>query len=254
MQIGRATQRNDGRCAPPMHDESYDGLGFQLDSLYQRLIRLESAPAFSLALREVLRLLVRVTHCELVCVEIGEYWVGHATYALPPGALRGRLSREQLERTMRERTTITAKVPGAAARWREGSVVLCTPIGMVVPVGVLYAESATALTSVDKARIESVAYHLAAVYPVVQSRAPLADQLHALKQRRVREALDRHDGNIVLAARALSASRTLVYRTLTLNLGVAAQDTEAGHLSSDETDPPDMERGEPQIVSNGSPR
>jgi hypothetical protein len=229
-----------------MH-ENDGGVAFQLDSLYQRLIKLESAPAFSLALREVLRLLVNATHCELVCVEIGEYWAGYATYALSPGALRGRLSRELVERTLRERMTITAKVRGAAARWREGSEAFCTPIGMMVPVGVLYAESAAPLSSVDTERIESVAYHLAAVYPAVQSRAPLAEQLDALKQRRVREAMDRHDGNIAEVSRVLRASRTLVYRTL----DVASRDTETGHVSSGETDPPDMERGATQIDSNG---
>lgn len=217
-------------------EENYDGLALQLDQMYQRLITLESAPAFSVALREVLRLLVGVTHCELACVEIGEYWVGHATHALSPGALRGRLSREHVERTLRERVTTTATVPGAAARWREGAVAVSIPIGMELPVGVLYVESATPLDSVDKHRVESVAYHLAAVYPAVQSRAPLADQLHALKQRRVREAMARNAGNIALAARALRASRTLVYRTL----GVAPEDTKTGHASTDATNAPDM--------------
>ncbi len=197
-----------------MNDETHDGLALQVDRMYQRLIRLGSADVFSLALREILRLLVSVTHCELVCVEIGEYWVEHATYELPPGALRDRISRELPERTIRERATVTANVRGAAARWHEGSVALCTPIGRVLPVGVLYAESATPLASFDKERLESVAYQLAAVYPALQARAPLADQLHALKQRRIREAMDRHEGNIAEVARELGVGRTLVYRAL----------------------------------------
>jgi hypothetical protein len=204
-----------------MIDPMHDGLALQIHQLYQRLIRLESAPSFNAALREVLQLLAGVAQCELVCVEIGDYWLGHAVYALAPGVLRARISRALFERALHEGVTVTANVSGAAARWREGSVALCTPIGGELPVGVLYAESAEPLVSVERAYVESVAYQLAAVYPTaLRGRAPLADQLRALKERRIREAMERHL-TIADAARDLRVSRALVYRVL----GVTGRDT-----------------------------
>jgi hypothetical protein len=197
-----------------MIDPMHDGLALQIHQLYQRLIRLESAPSFNAALREVLQLLAGVAQCELV-------WLGHAVYALAPGVLRARISRALFERALHEGVTVTANVSGAAARWREGSVALCTPIGGELPVGVLYAESAEPLVSVERAYVESVAYQLAAVYPTaLRGRAPLADQLRALKERRIREAMERHL-TIADAARDLRVSRALVYRVL----GVTGRDT-----------------------------
>lgn len=216
----------------------HDGLTLQVHRFYQRLLRLEAAPSFDAALREALRLLLNVASCELACVEIGDYWLGHAVYAMPPGALRARISREIFDRATREGETVTANVPGAAARWREGAVALCTPIGGVLPVGVLYVESAAPLASAETELVESLAYHLAAIYPaVLRARAPLADQLDALKTRQIREAMERHDGNIAEVARALRVSRTLVYRMLTT---VLPRDTDAGHVYCDDTNGPDM--------------
>jgi hypothetical protein len=235
--------------------EPHDALALRIERLYLRLLRLASAPALDPALTEILRLLADVTRCELVYVEIAGsentplYWLGHATYALPPGELRSRVSRDILERAITERTTIEATVPGAERSWRGPSMALSTPIGTALPSGVLYVERAAPFAMIERERLESVARHLSSLSPVMRgAHQTLGDELRALKERRIRESMERHRGNIAEAARALGVSRTLIYRVL--EPVVAGRDTDTERSHSIDTTTSDMERNETQIVSN----
>ena len=228
--------------------EPYDG-HTQIERLYLCVSSLDIAPALDPALGEILRLLADVTRCELAYVEIDDYALGHAQYALPPGALRARVSRELLQRSIAECATVEATVPGDARRWREPSVALSTPIGAVLPIGALYVERAGPFTPFEKERLRSVARNLAKVWPSVRrGRKSLTGELQELKERRIRESMERHRGNIAEVARALGVSRTFVYRVLEQR--VAARDSDAGRSYSNDTDQPDMKRDETQIASD----
>lgn len=77
-----------------MYDSSHSRAAYELPSrielLYQQLLDLEAAPALDPALAEILRLLADAVQCELVYVELSgrdgddDYWLGHATFPLPP--------------------------------------------------------------------------------------------------------------------------------------------------------------------------
>lgn len=98
----------------------------------------------------------------------------------------------------------------------ERTGALCTPLGGGVPVGFLYVESSTWIAADDRERLETIAQHLGSIHVAISDRAqpPLRAQLRALQERLIREALERHRGNIAEVARELAVGRTLVYRTL----------------------------------------
>lgn len=231
-----------------MYDRSHSRgeLARRIELLYQRLLDLEAAPAFDPALAEILRLLADAVQCELVYVELfgsegDEYWLGHATFPLQPGVLRSRISRELVHRAVTERATVTADVPGAERRWREGAVAVSTPIGTDVPAGVLYVERMTPLAPPERERLESVARHLERVCPTMRAaRQTLAARLHALKERCIRDEMRRRERNIAEVARALGVSRMLVYRVI----GVTSRDTERGKRLAARHRTPDMSRRE----------
>jgi hypothetical protein len=200
------------------HSRSDPHPDLRIERLYARLLRLDAAPSLDPALAEVLRLLAEVTRCDLVYVEITgsdgapAYVRGHATSALPPGALRARVPRDVLDRAITERVTI--EVVPRAATWGRAATALCTPIGTVLPIGALYVESAAPVAPNERERVESVARHLSNV-SFRRSRQSLTEELRIVKERRIREAIERQ-GNIARAARVLGVSRTLIYRALGL--------------------------------------
>lgn len=234
-----------------MYDRSHSREAYELprriELLYQRLLDLEAAPAFDPALAEILRLLADAVQCELVYVELSgrdgvdDYWLGHATFPLPPGALRSRISRELVHRALTERATVTADVPGAERRWREGAVAVSTPIGTDFPTGVLYVERIAPLAPPERERLESVARHLERVCPTMRAaRQTLAARLRALKERCIREEMQRRERNIAEVARALGVSRMLVYRVV----GATSRDTAGEKRLATRQHTPDMSRGE----------
>lgn len=100
--------------------------------------------------------------------------------------------------------------------------VLCAPIGVGSPIGVVYLQGRRQpgrFPSVDCERAEHLAQRLASIALRIRSaggsaRATLDDELRSLENRAVRLALDRHLGNRSRAARELRITRARLYRIL----------------------------------------
>jgi hypothetical protein len=97
-----------------------------------------------------------------------------------------------------------------------GPFLLCVPIWNGDPRGWIYLEGRARFSELDLRRVEVLARTLGIVWFRLgrTERLPLAQELALLRERRIREAVRRHFGNVSRASRELPASRSRIYRVL----------------------------------------
>jgi DNA-binding NtrC family response regulator len=100
--------------------------------------------------------------------------------------------------------------------------VMCTPIGIGSPVGVVCVQGRRApgrFPDVDRERAELFAAKLAAVADRIRfgrnvPKVTLDDELRWLEYRHVRASIDRNEGNLSSTARELGITRARLYRII----------------------------------------
>ncbi len=204
-----------------------------VERFYQSLLSLDRVadPAFALVV--AFTLLAEITASRLAFLEIfGEDSVpafcrGYTPAAESLGSIRSKLSYSIVRQAVAEGRTITTSsavhderfIELASVRQHDLGAVLCTPLGMHLPLGAVYLQGSLAFSECDRRRLEAFALRVARVAPRLlqprsTARRPLLEEVRELQGRRVRESLDRHDGNIAEVARELCVSRKFVYRAL----------------------------------------
>jgi hypothetical protein len=201
-----------------------------VERFYQCLLSIDCVAEPACFLDTALHLIVEITRSRLVFLElfgdggIATYCRGHTPTAESVGSIRSKISYGIVRRT--ERCTIETSsavhderfVELASVRQHEIGAVLCAPVGLRLPLGVIYMQSTAAYSTLDRQRVECLATRVARIAPrLTQSstlRRPLADEIRELQERRVCEAMDRHDGNIAEVARELGVGRAFVYTVL----------------------------------------
>jgi Nif-specific regulatory protein len=219
---------SEARLAPTSSDDTGT-----VERFYQRLLSIDCVADPALVLDVILPLLAEITGAGLVFLELfGEGSApalcrGHTTTAEPIGSIRSKLSYGIVRQAVAEGRTITTSsavhderfLELSSVRQHEIGAVLCTPLGMHMPLGVIYLQRPVAFSECDRRRVEAFALRIARVAPrLLQPRGilrrPLLEDVRELQGRRVREAMERHDGNIAEVARELCVSRKFVYRAL----------------------------------------
>jgi len=210
-----------------------------LERFYERLPSLDIVADPELVLADALSLLVGLTDSRFVYVEIvGDdsaptIWRGHVASCGPVDSIRSQISYGIVRRALTEGRTIETSsafrderfIELSSVRQNEIGAVICAPLGVRIPVGAVYLQGARAFSTADRRRVESLARRLVRIAPrLIQGKAkirrPLFDEIRELQDCRIREAVDRHDGNIAEVARELCVGRKFVY-------GVLARLTEA---------------------------
>ena len=222
-----------------MHDDSEqthaEGLNPSIERFYQRLSSIDSVVQLEPVLAEILELIVDVTKSDLAYFEVfGKGSVPRfsrcrTTSAETGDAIRARLSSRIIRRAVAERRTIGGGISfrgdeepvGEVARARQqvNGAVLCAPLGRHRPVGIVYLQTAHNFSPIDRERIECLARGLLRIVhrlpvPATAKRRALAEEVRALQDLRIRQAMERHDGNIAGVARDLGVGRAFVYRAL----------------------------------------
>jgi GAF domain-containing protein len=196
---------------------------------------------------EALRLIVALARAELGYLELLDkpphepLWRVYAANASAFSSARERISQGIVRSAIVEgRQLETTSAIGdarfadlASVKHNQIGAVLCTPIGHHVARGVLYLQSARgAFSPSARARAIAMAQRIVPIaHRLVGRRAGqrprLADDVRELQERRVGEALRRHDGNIAMAARELGVGRKFMYRVMGRSSGVYPEDTES---------------------------
>jgi GAF domain-containing protein len=204
-----------------------------IDRFYQSLLAIDCVADPARVLDVAFPLLAEITRSRLIFLELfGEGSVpafcrGYTPAAESIGSIRSKLSYGIVRQAVAEGRTITTSsaahderfIELASVRQHEIGAVLCTPLGMHLPLGVVYLQGSTEFSECDRGRVEAFAQRIARVAPRLVDpsttlRRPLLEEVRELQGRRVREAMDRHDGNIAEVARSLCVSRKFVYRAL----------------------------------------
>jgi hypothetical protein len=125
--------------------------------------------------------------------------------------------------TVRGRQRHLARAMAKAGHERKGIVLddphgLCVPILNADPVGGIYLEG-KALAARDVKRADQLARAISLVSHLfgLSGRLRLDDELELVQNRRIRESVVRHRGNVSSVARELNISRTRIYRTVVWN-------------------------------------
>nr|MBA3539885.1 sigma-54-dependent Fis family transcriptional regulator [Deltaproteobacteria bacterium] len=174
-----------------MSPEVLDGREVGLDALtserdfYRRLLELGEKDALEPLLADALGLIVEVTRAKVAYLELYDerstaprFWTGHGLTDQNVRSIRTSISHGIIGRAISEGRTI--ETPSAtlderfqdlgSVRQHEIQAVLCAPVGVKPPIGVIYLQGRTRpgpFTAVDRERAELFAKQL----------APLADRL-----------------------------------------------------------------------------
>jgi GAF domain-containing protein len=207
------------------------------EQFYRRLLDLGALNEIAPLLDDALRLIVAVTGARIAYLEIhadtgdAVYWRGHGCMAETIDAIRARISKGIIAFALAEGRTVNVASAINDARFSDlGSVrqneigsVLCAPIDIH---GALYLQDRQVpgeFPTIDQQRVEIFARQVALVAGKLlyqTETTPLAEELKQLQARRVREAMERHDGNVSGAARELGVARSFVYSVLRRGPGV----------------------------------
>lgn len=204
-----------------------------LERFYQCLLSIDAIADPARVLDIAFPLLAELTQSRLGFLELfGEGSVpafcrGYTPTAESIGSIRSKLSYGIVRQAVADGRTITTSsavqdqrfIELASVRQQEIGALLCTPLGMHLPLGVVYLQGSNAFSDSDRQRVEAFASRIARiaprlVHPSATLLRPLTDEVRELQARRVREAMERHDGNIAEVARALCVSRKFIYRVL----------------------------------------
>jgi hypothetical protein len=205
--------------APPRHARKMGTGSFvarleqpgPIEQFYQLLLHLEHHPNATSQLEQALRQIVEITGARTVYLEIfaaGEQRAqsrGHDVEGRSHDAIEISISRDLVALAVDEGRTISR----TTRLGRTLVAALCVPIKAESVIGFVWLErTRRAFSELDRER----ARLLARCVSVARASWPkLADELRALRVRRVREALERCDGEISAAARLLGVSRVFIY-------------------------------------------
>ena len=206
------------------------------ESFYRQLLTLDTFVAPGPLVDEAVRLITEITDARLGYVElfpveaIAEPPYRRAYCDGGPAEVEHWVSRDIIQAAVEERTTINLASAMAHHRFRLSSsvvanaikAVLCTPIGIGAPVGVVYVQGRTLpgrFPDIDRERAELFAAKLATVADRIRfarndERVTLDDEVRWLEERAVRASLDRNGGNLSGVARDLGITRARLYRIL----------------------------------------
>lgn len=199
--------------------------------LYRGLLDLSEARTTEALLDEALRLAVRAADASIGYVELYEQagedrvprWArGYRCEPTELEAVRAAISQGIIARALLEGRTIQTASAISDERFRElGSVrrnqiggAICAPIGVRYTVGALYVQHEDTLSDEGAQYVALVARQLGIVIAGIDLlRAPvLKEEVRALQQLRVREALARHGGSVTAAAGELGVGRGFIYK------------------------------------------
>lgn len=206
------------------------------EAFYRRLVALDTIVEPGPLVAEAVELITNITgarvgYVELFPVEPTEeppFRMSHCDEG--PAEVQRWVSRDIIRAAVEERKTINLASALQHPRFRTSKsvvdntirAVLCTPIGIGMPVGVVYVQGrriAGRFPDVDRDRAEHFAARLATIADRIRfarDRVPvtLDDEIRWLENRAVRVAVDRHRGNLTSAARELGITRPRLYRIL----------------------------------------
>jgi len=206
------------------------------ETFYRQLLALDTFAAPGPLVDEAVRLITEITGARLGYVEffpiepISEPPYRRAFCDGGPADVERWVSRDVIHASVDERATINVASAVAHPRFRASTsvvanairAVLCTPIGVGAPVGVVYVQGRSLpgrFPDLDRERAELLAAKLAVVADRIRltrdnHRITLDDEVRWLEERAVRASLDRNNGNLSSVARDLGITRARVYRIL----------------------------------------
>jgi hypothetical protein len=129
------------------------------------------------------------------------------------GILRRDCCAGAIDTTLALKLAERAIAAGKVIRWRvEGHEIVCASIEAPHPLGALYV-SARSLSERECRRVEMAAREIGAIAErfTIGSRPTLAQAMKAFRESYVRDAIERHGGNVSSAARELGVHRGLMY-------------------------------------------
>ena len=203
------------------------------------LIDLASHNDLEMLLADALEKVAKATSAIIAFVELYDeldqhknprYWRGVHCSCDDVALIRSHASRGIIGRAIAEGRTINIPCALTDARFDDLSSVkqneigaaLCVPMGMESTLGVIYLQRSSrhkAFESWSCSAAERLAQQLAPLVERLLTRAgsngvTLPKEIEALTQRRVTDALHRHDWNVSKTARSLGIDRKLVYRII----------------------------------------
>ena len=200
------------------------------ESFYRRLLELDTFSEPAPIVAESLQLVTELCGAQVGYIELFAHEPGvEATFRHMHGPPARRVAPEIIRAALEDRTTLNIASAHNHPRFRLEPIVtiatiravMCTPIGVGVPIGAVYLEGRDQpgrFPDVDRERIELFARHLATaadrICTPARQRVTLDDEVRWLEHRMVRASLDRNGGNVTTAARALGITRTRLYRIL----------------------------------------
>ena len=189
-----------------------------LEHFYQCLLQLDRHTGDVSILDDALRSLVELTGVRLAYVEVLRGDDGQAlsrSYSVAQQShesITAMVAHGIVAKAIAERRTIT--LDRRASESSMGAT-LCIPISSELVTGVLWLQGkASAFSKLDRERAERLAARLVDLRLGEAARRTLKEEVHALYDRRVREALRRCHGNISEAARELGVSRSFIHDIL----------------------------------------
>lgn len=206
------------------------------ETFYRQLLTLDTFVAPEPLVDESVRLITEITGARLGYVE---FFPIEAISVPPyrrafcdggPADIDGWVSRDIIHAAVEERATINLASAVAHPRFRASTsvvanairAVLCTPIGVGAPVGVVYVQGRELpgrFPDIDRERAEIFAARLSTVSDRIRfasndEHITLDDEVRWLEERTVRASLDRNAGNLSGTARELGITRARLYRIL----------------------------------------
>jgi transcriptional regulator with GAF, ATPase, and Fis domain len=204
------------------------------EAFYRRLLQLDTFVEPEPLIAEAVELITDITEARLGYVEL----FATKPTAAPlfreahcddgPPEVEAWVSRDIIKAAVEARTTINLASAADHPRFRMSAsvvankirAVLCTPIGIGLPVGVVYVQGRRApgrFPDVDRERAELFAAKLAMVADRIRARrgaskVTLDDVVSWVEYRHVRAAIDRNGGNLSNTARELGITRARLYR------------------------------------------
>lgn len=201
------------------------------DAFYGALLDLERVSEIEPLIEEGVELITRITEARVGYVEFfpvassdkSPFSAFHSNTG--PPEVEAWVSRAIIEAAVEDRATINLALAIQHPRFRMSKsvasnairAVLCTPIGVADPVGVVYLQGRQwpgRFSDIDRDRAERFAAQLAVIADRIREQQPTRPTLAQQLRRYARQALDRNRGNVSSTARELGIPRSRLYRLL----------------------------------------
>ncbi len=201
------------------------------EQLYRQLLEFHSSRDVEPLLCDALRLLAAASTIEIAYLELSSdetgspsFWKCHGLPGQPLDLVHSRISTEVIAFAIAEgRSIITASALSddtlkdlVSVKENAIEAVLCVPIGIALPLGVLYLQrsrGAGPFTPADRARAELFAHQVALVVGRLL-RVSLVEETRLFAQHQAHLALRRSDGHLKRAARELGIGRAWLRKLL----------------------------------------